>query len=157
MNASMPDIRKLPAMADDIAPHHLDLLKAGRLGVLATQKRDGRPQLSTIVYAYDEAQELVRISITDSRAKTKNLRRDPRASLHVQTADGWTYAVFEGIAELSPVAETTDDATADELAGIYRAVQGEHPNWAEFRQAMVDDGRLVVRLHPTRSYGSPPR
>ncbi len=137
-----------------ISPNHRELLASRHHAVLATLKQDGRPQLSNVSYTYDEAAELIRISVTDSRAKTKNLRRDPRASLHVETPDGWGYAVVEGIAELTPVATSPDDATVDELVDVYRAIGGEHANWAEYRQAMVDDGRVVIRLPVTRTYGT---
>jgi hypothetical protein len=63
------------------------------------------------------------------------------------------YLVAEGVAELTPVAAAPDDATVDELVEVYRAIVGEHPDWAEFRQAMVDDRRLVVRLPVGRTYG----
>ncbi len=120
-------------------------------GVLVTLKRDGRPQLSNIAYAATGG--VVRISVTEPRAKTQNLRRDPRSSLYV-SPDFGSYVVLEGIAELSPVAAGIDDATVEELIVLFRAVQGkEHPDWDEFRQAMVDDKRLVVRLRPDRAYG----
>jgi PPOX class probable F420-dependent enzyme len=96
---------------------------------------------------------LVRISVTDGRAKTANLRRDPRASLYVGRSDGWAYLVLEGAAELSAVAAAPDDATVEELVSVYRSLQGEHPDWDEYRQAMVHDRRLVLRLRPERAYG----
>lgn len=127
---------------------------AGRhLGTLATIKRDGRPQLSTVGFVYDPGSRTVLASITDGRAKTANLRRDPRASLHAASQDGWTYVVAEGTADLSPVAQSPDDETVEDLVGVYRTLAGEHPDWAEFRQAMVDEGRLVLRLHVDRVYG----
>jgi len=129
------------------------LLAAGRLGVLATLKRDGRPQLSTISYHFDPATRLVRVSITDTRAKTRNLRRDPRTSLHVSGADGWQYVVAEGTAELTPTAQAPDDATVDALVDLYRTIGGEHPDWDEYRAAMVADERLVLRLPVERMYG----
>jgi PPOX class probable F420-dependent enzyme len=129
------------------------LLATGRLGVLATIKRDGRPQLSNVTYRYDPATCRVQVSITDGRAKTANLRRDPRASLHVSAPDGWSYVVAEAIAELSPVAQHPDDGTLDQLVALYRAVAGEHPDWAEFREAMVADRRLVLTLPVDRVYG----
>ena len=79
--------------------------------------------------------------------------RDPRASLYVTSQDFWSYAVVEGEADLSPVTTAPNDATADELVALYQAVSGEHPNWDEYRAAMVADGRLVVRLTPTTAYG----
>ncbi|GAB3354688.1 PPOX class F420-dependent oxidoreductase [Micromonospora halotolerans] len=145
-------------MADERTRQALtDLVASRRLGVLATLKRDGRPQLSTVVHSFDRDAGLIRISVTDGRAKTANLRRDPRASFHVSSEDGWAYAVAEGRAELTPVAERPDDPTVEELVGLYRAVQGEHPDWDDFRRAMVAERRLVVRLHVDRLYGMPPR
>lgn len=122
-----------------------------RNGVLVTLKRDGRPQLSNIVYVLGEG--VARISITANRAKYRNLLRDPRASLYICHADFWSYIVLEGDAELSPVAASPDDATVDMLVEVYRAIAGEHPDWDEYRAAMVADQRLVVTLRPTRGYG----
>ncbi|MFJ6198647.1 PPOX class F420-dependent oxidoreductase [Micromonospora sp. NPDC092111] len=145
-------------MADDQTQQALTDLVAGRwLGVLATNKRDGRPQLSTVVYSFDRARGLIRVSVTDGRAKTANLRRDPRASFHVASDDGWAYAVAEARAELTPVAGRPDDPTVGELVELYRAVQGEHPDWDDYRTAMVAERRLVLRLHVERLYGMPPR
>lgn len=129
----------------------LDLAGGQKLGVLVTLRQDGRPQLSNIMYAV--ANGVVRISVTDDRAKTANLRRDPRASLYVGRQDGWAYLVLDGEAELGEVAAAPDDAVVDELVGLYRALQGEHSDWDEYRRAMVQDRRLVVGLHPARAYG----
>ncbi|MGC4771083.1 PPOX class F420-dependent oxidoreductase [Micromonospora sp. DT44] len=134
-----------------------DLVAGRSMGVLATIKRDGRPQLSTVVYSFDSAAGLIRVSVTDGRAKTANLRRDPRASFHVSSEDGWAYAVVEGRAELTATAADVDDATVEELVGLYRSLRGEHPDWAEYRSAMVAEQRLVLRLHVERMYGMPPR
>ncbi|HEX7745020.1 MAG TPA: PPOX class F420-dependent oxidoreductase [Micromonosporaceae bacterium] len=134
----------------------LDLLASRNLGVLATIKRDGRPQLSNVSYAFDQDRSLIRVSVTDGRAKTANLRRDPRASFHVTAADGWSYAVAEATAELSPVAADPHDATVAELIDIFRAVQGEHPDWDDYRRAMVQDRRIALRLWVERVYGMPP-
>ncbi|MFP3907679.1 MAG: PPOX class F420-dependent oxidoreductase [Acidimicrobiales bacterium] len=127
------------------------LLETSQKGVLVTLKRDGRPQLSNIIYAVTD--DVVRISVTDTRAKTKNLRRDPRASMHVTSDDFWSYAVVEGDAELSPVAADPADDTVEELVALYRAMRGEHPDWDDYRASMVRDRRLVVRLPVTRIYG----
>jgi PPOX class probable F420-dependent enzyme len=131
----------------------VDLLARHSRGTLATIKRDGRPQLSNIDYAWDPASRTIRASLTDDRAKVANLRRDPRASLHVDTDDGWSYAVAEGNAELTPVATAPDDAAVDELVEVYRAIRGEHPDWDDYRTAMVRDRRLVLRLPVDRVYG----
>ena len=91
--------------------------------------------------------------MTDDRAKTGNLRRDPRASLYVLGDNFCQYVVIEATAELSPVAADPHDATVDALVGYYRAGQGEHPDWEEYRAAMVADKRLLVVLRPERAYG----
>lgn len=121
--------------------------------VLATLKADGRPQLSTIDFCYDAGARLVQISTVDGSAKVTNLRRDPRASLYVGTPDLASYAVAEGLAELSPVSQAVNDATVEELIDVYRRVAGEHPDWDDYRAAMVRDRRLVVRLRVDRWYG----
>ena len=130
-----------------------DLISERNEGVLVTARRDGRPQLSNVNYAWDPAGQVIRISSTDDRAKVGNLRRNPQASFHVSSQDFWKYAVAEGDAELSPVAADPQDATVEELIDLFRAVQGEHPDWADYRAAMVRDRRLVIRLRPSRAYG----
>ena len=130
----------------------LDFVGSRRHGVLATQKRDGRPQLSNISYFVDGTGQIV-ISVTDGRAKTANIRREPRVSLHVARDDFYAYVVIDGDAALTPVAADPDDAVADALVDYSRAVAGEHQNWAEYRQAMVDDRRCLIRIVPSRGYG----
>ncbi len=131
----------------------LTLVSSRRSGGLAVLKRDGRPQLSTVSYGWYPEESLVRVSTVDGRAKVANLRRDPRASLYVTSPNGWSYAVLEGDAELSDVAGAPGDAVVDELVQLYRDISGEHPDWDEYRQAMVEDRRLVARLHVRRAYG----
>lgn len=126
-------------------------------GVLVTLKQDGRPQLSNVNHAYYPDERIIRVSLTDDRAKTRNLRRDPRASYHVTTSDRWAYTVAEGTAELSPVAADPHDETVEELIRLYRDVNGEHPDWDDYRAAMVRDRRLVLRLRVERAYGIPRR
>ena len=121
-------------------------------GVLVTARSDGRPQLSNILYVPGTGHS-VRISVTDDRAKTKNLRRNPQASLHVTRDDFYAYVVLDGEAALSPVATTGDDPVVDELVAMYKLSVGEHPDWEEFRQTMVADRRLVVTLNVSRAYG----
>src|SRR6478609_8272623 len=130
----------------------MDFIRGERQGVLTTIRRDGRPQLSNIVYAVD-AIGTIRISVTAERAKTKNLARDPRASLYVCSENFWAYAVVDGSAELTPVAVDPHDGTVDELVALYRSLAGEHDDWDDYRAAMVKDGRLVIRITPTKAYG----
>lgn len=130
------------------------LVAQARGGALVALKRDGRPQISNVSYTYDPERRLLRISTTADRAKAVNLRRDPRASLYVTTPDQRAYAVAEGTAELTPTAADPQDATVAELIEVYRAVLGEHPDWDDYRAAMVRDRRLVIRLHVERFYGA---
>jgi PPOX class probable F420-dependent enzyme len=130
-----------------VADHHW--------GVLVTLKAsDGRPQLSNVAYALIDDE--IRVSLTDSRAKTANLRNDPRVSLHVTSDDFWTYVVVEGTARLSPVARDPGDETCERLLELYEAVSDRpHDDPDEFHAAMVDEGRLelsfdVGYLYPTR-------
>ncbi len=120
-------------------------------GVLVTLKRDGRPQLSNVGYTHADGR--IRVSITADRAKTANMRRDPRVSFYVNGPGSRSYAVAEGRAQLSPVAERPDDATVEELVEIYRLISGEHPDWDEFRAAMVADRRLVLTIDIDKLYG----
>lgn len=134
----------------------LALIADNSLGVLATIKRDGRPQLSNVTYRFDPRAVAIEVSVTEPRAKTRNLRRDPRGSILVSSEDGWAYAVAEGDAELSPPAAAPDDATVDALVDLYRAVAGEHPDWDDYRAAMVTDRRVLLRLRIAHLYGMPP-
>ena len=121
---------------------------AGRhQGVLITLRADGRPQSSNI--AFNLADGVVRISVTDGRAKTKNLRRDPRAVLHVTGESFYQYVSATGTAELSPVSTEPGDATGEELLELHDAVSADpHPDPDDFFRAMVEDQRLVIRFRP---------
>ena len=134
----------------------LAVIAGNSLGVLATIKRDGRPQLSNVSYHFDPRALTISVSITEPRAKTRNLRRDARASLHVSSDDGWSYAVAEGDAQLSPPAAEPGDDTVAGLVQLYRELAGEHPDWDDYRQAMVDDRRVLMTLPISHVYGMPP-
>jgi PPOX class probable F420-dependent enzyme len=126
-------------------------VEAGTLCTLATIKKDGRPQLSDV--SYTAADRLLRISTRATLAKVHNLRRDPRGTIRVGTPGGG-YVAAEVTASLSPPSSAADDATVEELIDIYRRIAGrEHPDWDDYRRAMVADGRLVLRLRVERLYG----
>ncbi|MFT7648629.1 MAG: PPOX class probable F420-dependent enzyme [Candidatus Poriferisodalaceae bacterium] len=121
-------------------------------GVLITIRRDGRPQSSDIAFSVEDGAFL--ISLTADRAKTHNMRRDPRVVLHLTEPSSWSYLSFDGIAELSEVTTDPGDATSNQLVAYYEAVAGQaHPDWNEYRQAMIDEGRLLARLAPTSVVG----
>lgn len=134
----------------------LAVISGNSLGVLATIKRDGRPQLSNVSYYFDPRNAVIEVSITEPRAKTRNLRRDPRASIHVSADDGWSYAVAEGTAELSAPATEPHDDTVEGLIALYRNIAGEHPDWDDYRRAMVTDRRVLMRMPIAHVYGMPP-
>lgn len=128
---------------DTTAAH--DFLTAHHQGVLITIRADGRPQSSNIAYSF--ADGLARISVTDGRAKSANLRRDPRAVLHVTGESFYQYCSATGVAELTPVSTEPGDATGRELLEVFNDVASDpHPDPDEFHQAMVDDHRIVIRL-----------
>lgn len=135
----------------ELAPA-LDFARSHRHGVLVTIRRNGRPQLSNIMYLVD-ADGVVWISITADRAKYHNLRREPWAALHVTRADFYAYAVLDGSVELSDVAADPEDATVAKLVWHYEQMVGEHKDWDEFRRAMVDERRVLARFTPDRAYG----
>ena len=116
-------------------------------GVLATIKRDGRPQLSNISYALDERDGLIKISTGRARAKVKNARRDPRVSMSVQGENWHQYLVVEGKAELY------EDDPIPALRELYQMIRGApHPNWAEFDEAMRAQQRLIFAIRIERMY-----
>src|SRR3712207_9588460 len=102
----------------------LELARTHHQSTIVTLKRDGKPQLSNVLHAVGE-DGFVRVSTTDGRAKTANLRRTPWAALHLNGDSFWSYVVLEGDAEVSPVAEAPDDATVEELVQLYRSLSGE--------------------------------
>jgi PPOX class probable F420-dependent enzyme len=120
-------------------------------GVLVTLKSDGRPQLSNVVYAVMDGE--LWISTTDDRAKTANLRRDPRASLYVTSEDFWTYLVVEGEARVSAVAREPGDEVCRALLDLYNTASAEpHPDPEEFFEAMVAERRVLVSIAPAHRY-----
>jgi uncharacterized protein len=109
-----------------------------------------------VSYYFDARSFTVQVSVTEPRAKTRNLRRDPRASLLVSSDDGWSYAVAEGAAELTPPALARDDDTVEALITLYRNIAGEHPDWDDYREAMVTDRRVLLTMPIAHVYGMPP-
>jgi PPOX class probable F420-dependent enzyme len=131
----------------------LEAARATHQSILVTMRKNGRPQLSNVLhYVGDDG--VIRVSTTADRAKYANLRREPWAALHVDGSSFWSYAVLEGDVTLSPVAADPADPTVEQLVAYYRAINGEHDDWDDYRAAMVRERRLVVQLTPTRAYGA---
>ena len=114
--------------------------------ILATFRRDGRPQLSPVGAGIDE-QGRVEISTRETAFKVKNLRRDPRISLCVISPGFYgPWVQVEGTAEIVERPEAIEL-----LVGYYRRISGEHPDWDEYRQAMEDEKRVLVRFEIERA------
>lgn len=139
-------------MTDDL----VKILADGQMGVLATVRRDGRAQLSTVMYTWDPGQRIVRVPTTADRAKAANVRRDPRVALHVAAPDGLAYAVVDGSAELSDVSTSPGDATGREMVEIASTFEDPHADLDRFYARMVAEKRLVIRIPLDRIYGLPP-
>ena len=129
------------------------LLAGARLGVLATIKKNGIPQLSPVTPFYDRDADVVYVSMTEGRAKTTNLRRDPRAALEVTSADGWSWATAEGTVTLTGPGTDPAGPEVAALVDYYRRAAGEHPDWDEYRSVMVSDRRVLMALSVQRVYG----
>jgi PPOX class probable F420-dependent enzyme len=129
----------------------LTFVRARQRGALATIRADGRPQLSNIMYI--PVDDEFWISVTSSRAKTKNLRRDPRCVLYVPGEDFWNFVVLDGTVKLTDVTSDEHDDVAEELVEYYRRGSGEHPDWDDFRSVMVREGRLLAKFRSTSAYG----
>ncbi|MFC0038193.1 pyridoxamine 5'-phosphate oxidase family protein [Actinomadura rayongensis] len=128
------------------------ILRENPFAVLATTRRDGRPQLSTVAQAFDADAGLIRISTTEDRLKVRQLRRDPRAVLHVSTPDHLAFAIVEADAELSAVTSEPGDAVGRELLALQPPFSPEDER--AFLEQVVKDRRLVIRLHITRLHGT---
>jgi PPOX class probable F420-dependent enzyme len=123
-----------------------DFLRAHHRAVLATSRADGRPQMSPVTCAADDRGRVL-ISTRETAVKTRNLRRDPRASLCAFT-DGFfgQWVQVDGEAEIISLPDAMDL-----LVDYYRRVAGEHSDWAEYRAAMIRDRRVIVRITLTRA------
>lgn len=133
-------------------PHAL--LAASRLGVLATLKGNGMPQLSPVTQHYDQDRGVILISTRAGLAKTANLRRDPRAALEVTSEDGRAWATAEGPVTLVGPSDDPHGSAVDALVDYYRSAAGEHPDWEEYRAVMVADRRVLITVEVDRVYGT---
>lgn len=128
------------------------LLGAQNLGALATVNRAGHPHLSTVAYAWDPAERVVRIGSALDRAKVRQLANDPRASLYVSSADHLSFAVAEGFGEVSPVSSAPGDETGRALLAM-QSPFADPGDEAVFLRNMVEDRRVVITLRVERLYG----
>ena len=113
--------------------------------VLVTTRADGRPQMSPVTGGVDPAGRIV-ISTYPERAKTANARRDPRVSVLVLSDDfGGAWVQVDGDCEVIDPPDSVEP-----LVEYFRCISGEHPDWDEYRRAMVEQGKSLLRVTPTR-------
>ena len=133
-----------------------ELMTGRHRWVLATTRRDGRPQMSPVTGGMT-ADGVLLVSTYPERTKARNARRDPHVSVLAMGSefnDAWVQ--IDGVADV-----ITMPAAADELVEYYRCISGEHPDWDEYRRAMAEQGKCVIRVVPQRwsplsSGGFPP-
>ena len=124
----------------------LDFVRNHHRGVLATRRADGRPQLSVIVAAVDDAGRVV-ISTREPAMKARNIRRDPFVSLLVFTEDFFgPWVQLDGTATVLSLPDAMEP-----LVDYYRRLSGEHPDWDEYRAAMARDRRVLLQITVERA------
>jgi PPOX class probable F420-dependent enzyme len=145
------------ATADRVARDELgDFLRARSKVILVTTRSDGRPQTSPVTAGVDDQGRLV-IATYPRRAKTRNARRCPQVSACVLSDDfDGPWVQVHGTAEVLDVPDAVEA-----LVDYYRALAGEHPDWDEYRQAMLDQGKSLLRITitdwgPIATGGFPP-
>lgn len=123
----------------------LEFVRPRHRAVLLTRRRDGSPQGSPLTCGVDDAGRLV-MSTYPERAKTRNARRDSRVSVLV-LSDDWDgpWVQIDGTAEILDVPEAVEP-----LVAYYRTIAGEHPDWDEYRAAMLRQGKSLIRVTPLR-------
>ena len=122
-------------------------------GVLTTFRRNGGAQMSIITCG--PMRDGIAFTVTEDRAKLKNLRRNPRCTLLVSHEDWRPYVALEGTAQIISANNTGAEELRLALREAYRAASGEdHPNWDEYDQAMRDDRRSVIIVVPDQIYGT---
>ena len=118
-----------------------EFIRHNHHAVMATFRKDGRPALSPVTVALDEQGRVI-VSTRETAMKVKHLRRDPRVAISVFTDRFYgDHIQVEGEAEIVPLPEAMDL-----LVAYYRSVSGEHPDWDDYRAAMVRDQRVIVRF-----------
>ncbi|MFF5288257.1 PPOX class F420-dependent oxidoreductase [Paractinoplanes globisporus] len=119
----------------------LEFLRPRHHAILMTTRRDGRPQASPNTCGVDTEGRIV-ISTYPERAKAMNVRRDPRVSVLVLSEDfGGAWVQVDGVAEVLDLPEAIEP-----LVEYFRVISGEHPDWDEYRQAMRDQGKSLIRV-----------
>jgi PPOX class probable F420-dependent enzyme len=123
----------------------LEFVRPRHRMLIATTRADARPQISPVSGGLDGQGRIV-IASYPTRAKTRNAERDVRASV-VVLSDDWNgaWVQVDGDAEVLHMPDAEDG-----LVDYYRSIAGEHPDWHEYRQAMVVQNKSLIRITPTR-------
>jgi PPOX class probable F420-dependent enzyme len=123
----------------------IEFIKTRHHAIVITARKDGRPQASPVSCGVDQQGRIV-IATYPERAKTRNARRDPdRVSVLFLSDDfGGAWVQVDGTAEVLDVPEAVEA-----LVDYFRSIAGEHPDWDEYRQAMIDQGKSLLRITPT--------
>lgn len=129
------------------------LLREQQFGVLANVRSTGHPHLSTVLYRWDEDTRTVRVSTTAERLKSRLVRANSRAALHVQGPDVWSFAVAEGEAEVSEATTAPGDAVGRELLSLTPGFE-DPADEAAFLEQLVAEHRVVIRIRVSRLYGT---
>lgn len=130
-----------------------EFLTENHKAVLSTFKRNGQAQMSVVMAGPFRGG--VGVSVTESRAKYRNLKRDGRCSLLVSKDDWWGFVVLEGQAEIVDATNSSDSDRLAALRELYEAISGgPHENWDEYDAAMLKDNRAVVIVRPEHIYGT---
>jgi PPOX class probable F420-dependent enzyme len=123
----------------------LEFVRPRHHGTLMTTRTDGRPQASPVTCGVDAEGRIV-VATYPERAKTRNARRNEQVSVLVLSDDfGGPWVQVDGTAEVLDVPEAVEP-----LVEYFRSISGEHPDWAEYRQAMIDQGKCLLRITPDR-------
>jgi PPOX class probable F420-dependent enzyme len=122
----------------------LDFVRPRHHAIVITTRQDGRPQASPVTCGVDDEGRIV-IATYPERAKTRNARRDPEhvSVLFLSDDFGGPWVQVDGTAEVLDI-----PAAVDPLVDYFRAISGEHPDWAEYREAMVAQGKSLLRVSP---------
>jgi PPOX class probable F420-dependent enzyme len=121
-------------------------VRENHAAILATRRRDGRPQLSPVTAAVDEAGDIV-ISTRETAIKTKNIRLDPHVSLCAISESFYgAWVQIDGTASIVSLPDALEP-----LVDYYRSISGEHPDWDDYRDAMRREHRCLLRIAPTRA------
>jgi PPOX class probable F420-dependent enzyme len=126
----------------------IEFIRTRHHAIVITTRKDGRPQASPVSCGVDRQGRIV-IATYPERAKTRNARRDPdRVSVLFLSDDfGGAWVQVDGVAEVLDIPEAVEP-----LVDYFRSISGEHPDWAEYRQAMIDQGKSLLRITP-QSWG----